>query len=178
MTTETNPDPTGSQGSATGQAGAAGVQGTAGGSAGAAGYTTQGFEGSLKQATDVNTEEALAVVQAINPKMAEFFSNLIALNAKRTYDLSQSTDLAVQTGDSTQRMTLNNIATQALQNAVETANMVGKQAVRHSDLAIDREWNVNETDYAAAEILRSNTFKEAIAGAVAAAVAAVVQPKA
>ena len=36
------------------------------------------------------------------------------------------------------------IANQALQNAVETANMIGKQAVRHSDLAIDRQWNVDE----------------------------------
>ena len=36
------------------------------------------------------------------------------------------------------------IANQALQNAVETANMVSKQAVRHSDLAIDRQWNVDE----------------------------------
>lgn len=34
-----------------------------------------------------------------------------------------------------------NIANQALQNAVETANMVSKQAVRHGDVAIDRQWN-------------------------------------
>jgi len=78
--------------------------------------------------------------------------------------------VSVQTGDSTQRMTLNNLATQALQNAVETANMVGKQAVRHGDLAIDRQWNVNETDYAAAEILRGNTYKD-LAAAIAVAVA-------
>lgn len=32
------------------------------------------------------------------------------------------------------------IAEQALQNAVETANMVGKQAVRHSDIAINGQW--------------------------------------
>lgn len=38
----------------------------------------------------------------------------------------------------------NKITTQALQNAVETANMVSKQAVRHGDLAIDRQWNVDE----------------------------------
>ena len=37
-----------------------------------------------------------------------------------------------------------NIADQALQNAVETANMVSKQAVRHGDIAIDRQWNVDE----------------------------------
>lgn len=67
-----------------------------------------------------------------------------------------------------------NIANQALQNAVETANMVGKQAVRHSDIAIDRQWNVDEQGYTVAEILQSNTFKDAIAGAVATAVAEVL----
>lgn len=36
------------------------------------------------------------------------------------------------------------IANQALQNAVETANMTAKQAVRHGDIAIDRQWNVDE----------------------------------
>jgi len=148
MTTVTNPDPTGAQAQGSSQAGSAG---SAGG-ASTAGYASQGFEGSLKQSTDINTEEALAVVQALNPKMAEFFSNLVALNAKRTYDQAQSTDLAAQLGDQNQRNTLNNLATQALQNAVETANMVGKQAVRHSDIAIDRQWNINETDNMAAII--------------------------
>ena len=36
------------------------------------------------------------------------------------------------------------MANQALQNSVETANMVAKQAVRHGDLAIDRQWNIDE----------------------------------
>ena len=36
------------------------------------------------------------------------------------------------------------IANQALQNAVETANLVGKQCVRHADIAIDRQWNLDE----------------------------------
>src|SRR2546423_10519470 len=33
------------------------------------------------------------------------------------------------------------IANQALQNAVETANMAGKQAVRHGHVAIDHQWD-------------------------------------
>jgi hypothetical protein len=60
-----------------------------------------------------------------------------------------------------------NIANQALQNAVETANMVGKQAVRHGDIAIDRQWNVDEQ---ALLVARSAVFQDAIAAAVAAAV--------
>ncbi len=58
------------------------------------------------------------------------------------------------------------IANQSLQNAVETANMVGKQTVRHADLAVDRQWNVDEQGYTVNEILRDQTFKDAIAAAV------------
>lgn len=57
------------------------------------------------------------------------------------------------------------IADQALQNAVETANMVSKQAVRHSDIAIDRQWNVDEV---AQLVAKSAIFMDAIAAAVAA----------
>lgn len=64
------------------------------------------------------------------------------------------------------------IANQALQNAVETANLTAKQAVRHADLAIDRQWNVDEV---AQLVAQTSTFKDAIAAAVAAAVAEVVQ---
>jgi len=49
-----------------------------------------------------------------------------------------------------------NIANQALQNAVETANMVSKQAVRHSDLTIDHQWNKEVAEGAAeATILKA-----------------------
>jgi hypothetical protein len=102
-------------------------------------------------------------------------------NVKRTYDEYQQESLETirnqrsycqkllsdaQQHDNTKQ----NIAEQALQNAVETANMVSKQAVRHADIAIDRQWNVDEQGYTAAEILRSNTMKDAIAAAVAMAV--------
>lgn len=68
------------------------------------------------------------------------------LNQKRTYDLHQ--DYADERARSNNRNSdvLNQLAQQALQNAVETANMVAKQAVRHGDVAIDRQWNINETD--------------------------------
>jgi len=61
-----------------------------------------------------------------------------------------------------------NIATQALQNAVETANMVSKQAVRHSDLAIDRQWNIDEVaDLAAKTGVQSDAMVVLLAKAVA-----------
>lgn len=66
------------------------------------------------------------------------------------------------------------IANQALQNAVETANLTGKQAIRHSDLAIDRQWNVDEV---AQLVAKTPVFLDAISAAAAAAVAATMTKK-
>lgn len=60
------------------------------------------------------------------------------------------------------------IANQSLQNAVETANMTAKQAVRHGDIAADRQWNLDEQT---AALVKNQVFQDAIAAAVAAAVA-------
>ena len=109
-------------------------------------------------------------------------------NVKRTYDEYQQESLeTIRTQRNYLQKVLSdaqqsdnvrqNIANQALQNAVETANMVSKQAVRHGDIAIDRQWNVDEQGYTAAEILRDNTFKDAIAAAVAVAVNDAVKNK-
>ncbi len=64
------------------------------------------------------------------------------------------------------------IATQALQNAVETANMVGKQAVRHADLSIDRQWNVDEV---AGLTAKTSVQLDAFVVQLAAAVASVLK---
>ena len=99
-------------------------------------------------------------------------------NIKRTYDEFQQESLQTireqralftklltdaQQNDNARQ----NIANQALQNAVETANMVGKQAVRHGDVAIDRQWNLDEVSTVAS---RSGVFSDAIAAAAAKAV--------
>jgi len=63
-----------------------------------------------------------------------------------------------------------NVANQALQNAVETANMVSKQAVRHCDIAIDRQWNVDEQAGFVAKVLNS-IQDPAMATAMAVAIA-------
>ena len=103
-------------------------------------------------------------------------------NSKRTYDEYQaiSLDSVRETRRYVERVlseaqsttgARDNIATQALQNAVETANMVGKQAVRHGDIATDREWNVDEQGYTARNILSDETFRDGIKAAVVDAVA-------
>jgi len=50
---------------------------------------------------------------------------------------------------------------------LESANMVGKQAVRHADLAIDRQWNVDEQTWSVEKIVRSSVFNDAVAAIVA-----------
>jgi hypothetical protein len=62
-------------------------------------------------------------------------------NIKRTFDVYQDLDIQAARQALTEQTRLNQIASQALQNAVETANLVSKQAVRHGDIAIDGQWN-------------------------------------
>jgi len=73
----------------------------------------------------------------------EFFkahSELTAANAKRTYDAYHDLDLVLARRSQLQFDQLQNVALQALQNSVETSNMVAKQAVRHADVAADALW--------------------------------------
>lgn len=138
---------------------------------------TRAFEGSHKQSADINQEELQALLTGLAAKGATREDAIAALNAKRSYDQAQTTDHITQYGDMNHRQNLNQLSVQALQNAVETANMVGKQAVRHSDIAIDRQWNLDEQGYQAVEALRGNTYKDAIAAAVAVAVAEALNKK-
>lgn len=62
-------------------------------------------------------------------------------------------------------------------NATESANMIGKQAIAHRDIAIDREWNIDEQGYTAARVLNSDTFRDSIKAAVVAAVAEAISKK-
>jgi hypothetical protein len=128
-------------------------------------------------------------------------SSMTAANVKRTYDEFQQESLEsirrnrtyvddVLHDSRNHANNLNNVALQALQNAVEnanfkakncldTANLVNKQAAAHRDIAIDREWNLDEVAALASTLIRdlsgTNVSKEAIEAAVAAAVAKAVQ---
>lgn len=95
-------------------------------------------------------------------------------NIKRTYDEYQHESLEsikrnrsyvdkvlsdAQQNDNTRQT----IANQALQNAVESANMTSKQAIRHSDIAIDRQWNIDEV---AALVAKTPVWMDMIVGMV------------
>ena len=106
-------------------------------------------------------------------------------NVKRTYDEFQQESLeSIRRNRSYVDKVLSDaqqfdgqrqaIANQSLQNAVETANMVSKQALRHTDIAIDRQWNIDEVSNLA---VGSTVSINAIAAAVAVAVADILKSK-
>jgi len=121
------------------------------------------------------------------------YGNVLFANIKRTYDEYQQESLEsikrnrtivdklvsdAQQFDNQRQV----IANQALQNSVETANMVAKQAVRHGDIAIDGQWNpvqqgAGDTLTARAVSIDDVSLK-AIGAVVAAAVAEALSKKA
>jgi len=67
-------------------------------------------------------------------------------NMKRMYDEYQRLSLDGADKNRLAFDNVQNVALQALQNAVETANMIGKQAVAHRDIAINSEWKPKPKD--------------------------------
>ena len=93
-------------------------------------------------------------------------SGMLFANMKRTYDEYQQESLEsikrnrsyvdkLLSDNHGYDMNARNIATQSLQNAVETANLVSKQAVAHRDIAINAQWNVDEQGYQVVEALKA-----------------------
>ena len=95
----------------------------------------------------------------VNNKMLfDVFLNLgsESIGRSRTHFDKMVSD-AQQHGDARQV-----IANQALQNAVETANLQAKQNLRQTELATDRQWNVDEQGFTVAGILADKTFQDAL----------------
>ena len=53
---------------------------------------------------------------------------------------------------------------------VENSNAQSKQMIRHAEIAIDRQWNVDEQGYQVKEILGNEVFNDAVAAAVVTAI--------
>lgn len=159
-------------------AGAAGqaAQATGGAAGGVTDTRESALEGSIKQATDINTEESLAVLQSLAAKggvsLSDITNALTLLNSKRTYDEAQSNDLLTRVGDLNQRQVLNQLTVQALQNAVENANLAAKQAIRHGDIAIDGQWNPVQQGAGDTLTARAVSIDDASLKAIGATVAA------
>lgn len=112
-------------------------------------------------------------------------SQTVAANVKRTYDEFQQESLeSIRRNRSYIDKVLSDaeqfdnarqaIANQALQNAVETANMVSKQAVRHGDIAIDNQWNPVQQGAGDTLTARAVSIDDASLKAIGAALAAAV----
>jgi hypothetical protein len=139
---------------------------------------------------ETGTDEAFKNANATGGATHNENQRVTYANIKRTYDVYQDLDIQAARQAQIEQTRLNQIAAQALQNAVETANFVSKQAVRHSDIAIDAQWNPVEqgsgnnltagavpanraVDVAAAG---TSVSAEAVAAAVAKQVDATVTP--
>ena len=92
------------------------------------------------------------------------------LNMKRMYDEYQHESL-----ETIRQARL--LSNQTIQNSITTADMTAKQAVRHADLAIDRQWNVDEQGYTAQKILAAIQDPTIIAAMVTAVSEAMLNKK-
>jgi len=141
--------------------------------------------------------EVEAVGEEVNPHKGEDNYQVLFNNGKLTYDKflevvsknsERSSDFGLQVG---------NVALQALQNAVETANLVGKNAAasanlvntnaaNNADLAskhglnnfalsVNKQWNQDIAEAAAeVDILKTSGMNNDMLGAIRAAVAVAV----
>jgi len=89
---------------------------------------------------ETGTDECFKNANATGSEAHNENQRVTYANIKRTYDIYQDLDIQAARQSMVEQTRLNQIASQALQNAVETANMVGKQAVRHADVAADALW--------------------------------------
>ena len=89
---------------------------------------------------ETGTDEAFKNANATGSAAHNENQRVTYSNIKRTYDMYQDLDIQPARQGLIEQTRLNQIANQALQNAVETANMVGKQAIRHADIAADALW--------------------------------------
>lgn len=105
-------------------------------------------------------------------------SELDYINAKRTYDEYQDLGLNVARDihGLTMQVMQNGITAGNLanNNALGSADLIMKQAIAHRDIAIDRQWNVDEV---AQLVAKTAVSLDAIAAAVAAKVTDALKEK-
>jgi hypothetical protein len=119
----------------------------------------------IKRTYDEFQHESLDSIRKNSAYIQRILSTSAEYDGARQNIANQALQNAVETSNMVSKQTIRHS-----ENGIETANMTGKQANRHADVAIDRQWNVDEQGYTVADILRDSTFKDAIAAAVAVAV--------
>ncbi|MEN6537170.1 MAG: hypothetical protein ABFD89_26170 [Bryobacteraceae bacterium] len=90
---------------------------------------------------ETGTDEAFKNANATGTATHNENQRVTYANIKRTYDVYQDLDIQAARQAQIEQTRLNQIASQALQNAVETANMVSKRSIELNNLAHDSFWN-------------------------------------
>jgi len=90
---------------------------------------------------ETGTDEAFKNANATGGATHNENQRVTYANIKRTYDVYQDLDIQAARQSLIEQTRLNQIASQALQNAVETANIVGKRNLELNNLAHDSFWN-------------------------------------
>ena len=78
-------------------------------------------------------------------------------NRKRNYDIYGAEDIETRAVGRDHARNVNSIAEQALQNAVTQAHQITMQSIAHRDIAVNKQWNINETDLIAANAITSGS---------------------
>lgn len=80
-------------------------------------------------------------LHGLNAKLLfdEFFKLIVDINQRSRQEYDELAEM-----HRGQVAALNTLTQQILSNMISTADMVAKQAVRHGDLSIDRQWNLDE----------------------------------
>jgi hypothetical protein len=156
------------------------------------GAATIGTGVSGAQTTSQSTREELGDIGGTENIEANLAANtnLIMANTKRTYDEYQHESLEsvrrnrsyvdkILAENASHDHRVRQIAEIALSNAVDTANLVNKQAVAHRDVAIDRTWNVDEVSTLTAKSgVQADTIQSIVAATVAATLSEINKQKA
>jgi len=155
------------------------------------GAATIGTGVSGTQTTGQSTREELGDIGGTENIEANLAANtnLIMANTKRTYDEYQHESLEsikrnrsyvdkILSDAASHDARVRQIAEVALSNAVDTANLVNKQAAAHRDIAIDRTWNIDEVSGLSAKSgVQADTIQAIVAAAVAATLTEVNKQK-
>ena len=78
-----------------------------------------------------------------------------AANMKRTYDRTEETLQHAANEAQSHLSNIHTIQQQLLSNLVENCNAVSKQMIRHGDIAINAQWNLDEQGYQVVKALQA-----------------------
>lgn len=135
-----------------------------------------------EESFETGTDESFKLFSQLCARVGMEQLGMLFANVKRTYDEYQNESLEsvrdhrnyvqkvlsdAQQNDNER----NKLANLALANAITNSDLITKQAIRHTDIAIDREWNLDEHNLTLADILKSEGVDDTVIAKILAAMA-------